>query len=107
MVAEQFTLGTRAHTFGNDFMTKILRKGRVERTGYTVLNTSENPFMAASYRVVAGSGGGGGTGGVFTGSASPEGSVTAPVGSVYNQIVAGVFTAQWVKVSGSGNTGWQ
>lgn len=88
-------------------MQKIFRKGRVERTGYTALNSAENPYMAASYRVPVSSGGGGGTGGVFTGSATPNGSVTAPVGSVYNQIVGGNFVAQYIKVSGSGNTGWQ
>lgn len=46
------------------------------------------------------------TSSVFTGSASPEGSVTAPVGSIYNEISAGVFIKQWIKVSGTGNTGW-
>jgi len=87
-------------------MKTVLRKGRAERTGQTVLRASENPYMAANYRI-APIGGGGATGGVFTGSATPEGNVAAPVGSVYNQIVGGVFTAQFIKVSGSGNTGWQ
>lgn len=50
--------------------------------------------------------GGGGTAMVFTGSGSPEGVVTAPVGAIYNEITGGVVIAQWVKASGSGNTGW-
>lgn len=57
MVAEQFTLGTRAHTFGNDFMRTVLRKGRSERTGQTILRTSEVPYMGANYRVSVGSSG--------------------------------------------------
>lgn len=44
---------------------------------------------------------------LFTGSGSPEGAVTADPGSIYTQIVGGVVVAQWVKVTGSGNTGWQ
>lgn len=105
MVVERFTLGTRAHTFGSDFMTKVFRKGRVERTGYSVLGSAENPYMAANYRVVSGSGGG--TVGQFTGSGSPEGIVTAPVGASYIQISGGNYVATWYKTSGSGNTGWQ
>lgn len=48
------------------------------------------------------------SGGVFdsTGVGSPEGVVTAPVGSTYRNTLSvsgGVF---WVKQSGGGNTGW-
>lgn len=49
----------------------------------------------------------GGTSGIFGGAADPEGSQAAPINSIYNQIVAGVFVKQWIKVAGSGNTGWQ
>ena len=45
----------------------------------------------------------GSTGGVFSGIGSPEGVVTAPVGSVYLQSDGGSF---WAKESGTGNTGW-
>jgi Pectate lyase superfamily protein len=41
-----------------------------------------------------------------TGSASPEGAVTAPVGSLYSRTGGGAGTSFYVKESGSGNTGW-
>ncbi len=44
---------------------------------------------------------------VTTGSADPEGLITAPVGSMYHQIVAGTYVRTWIKCSGTGNTGWQ
>ena len=50
----------------------------------------------------------GGTGGpkVVTGSGSPEGSVTAPVGSTFHRSDGGSGTSFYVKESGTGNTGW-
>lgn len=44
---------------------------------------------------------GGGTG--LSGAGSPEGSVTANVGTTYYRTSDGSF---WVKDSGTGNTGW-
>ena len=41
-----------------------------------------------------------------SGSGSPEGAVTAPVGSLYSQSDGGSGTSLYVKESGSGNTGW-
>lgn len=64
---------------------------------------------------VAGSGGGTvrtaayyTTGSVFwaSGSGSPEGVVTAPVGSLYTRTDGGSSTTLYVKESGSGDTGW-
>lgn len=78
MVVERFTLGTRAHTFGSDFMTKVFRKGRVERTGRTVLNAAETPYMGANYRTGAS---GASTGGNSSGVGPPSGS--AGEGSAY------------------------
>ena len=40
------------------------------------------------------------------GSGTPEGSVTAPVGSLYLRTDGGTSTTLYVKESGSGNTGW-
>jgi hypothetical protein len=40
------------------------------------------------------------------GSGSPEGAVTAPVGSLYSRTDGGAGTAFYVKESGSGNVGW-
>lgn len=41
-----------------------------------------------------------------SGSGSPEGVVTAPVGSLYSRTDGGVLTSLYVKESGTGNTGW-
>jgi hypothetical protein len=41
-----------------------------------------------------------------SGSGSPEGVVTAPVGSLYSRSDGGAGTSLYVKQSGSGNTGW-
>lgn len=43
---------------------------------------------------------------ILSGSGAPENSVTAPVGTIYSNLAGGVFVHQYVKVSGSGNTGW-
>jgi hypothetical protein len=43
---------------------------------------------------------------IFRGSGSPEGAVTAPVGSIYHRSDGGTRTSLYVKESGSGNTGW-
>lgn len=41
-----------------------------------------------------------------TGTGSPEGVVTAPVGSLYTRTDGGAGTTLYVKESGTGNTGW-
>ena len=43
---------------------------------------------------------------ISSGTSSPEGVVTAPVGSVYLRTDGGTSTTLYVKESGSGNTGW-
>lgn len=40
------------------------------------------------------------------GSGTPEGNVTAPIGSLYSRSDGGAGTSLYVKESGSGNTGW-
>ena len=40
------------------------------------------------------------------GAGTPEGSVTAPVGSIYLRTDGGASTTLYVKESGAGNTGW-
>jgi hypothetical protein len=42
----------------------------------------------------------------LTGSGSPNGVVTAPVGTLYTDSAGGASTTLYVKESGSGNTGW-
>lgn len=44
--------------------------------------------------------------GVFSGSGSPEGAVSAPPGSFYLRADGGSGTSFYVKESGTGNTGW-
>ena len=41
-----------------------------------------------------------------TGVGSPEGVVTAPVGSLYSNTSGGTSTTLYVKTSGTSNTGW-
>jgi hypothetical protein len=43
---------------------------------------------------------------IYTGTGSPEGVVTAVVGSIYVQQVSSTATQTWVKATGTGNTGW-
>ncbi len=65
--------------------------------------------MDASKRVnVGGALGIGGTSGPTwtSGSGSPEGAITAPVGSLYSRTNGGASTSLYVKESGTGNTGW-
>lgn len=84
------------------------------RTNYEGLNLS---WDGTQYLIkpVAGSGGGTvrpvryhTTGSVFlaSGSGSPEGVVTAAVGSIYTRTDGGAGTTLYVKESGTGNTGW-
>lgn len=42
----------------------------------------------------------------FIGYDSPEGVITAGIGSTYRRINGGTSTSFYVKESGSGNTGW-
>jgi hypothetical protein len=43
---------------------------------------------------------------ITTGTGSPEGVVTAPIGSLYLNLSGGASTTLYVKTSGTGNTGW-
>lgn len=42
----------------------------------------------------------------LAGSGTPEGAVTAPIGSTYRRTNGGAGTSFYVKESGTGNTGW-
>jgi hypothetical protein len=42
----------------------------------------------------------------FQGSGTPEGSVTAPIGSYYSNTSGSLNTSLYIKESGTGNTGW-
>jgi len=41
-----------------------------------------------------------------SGAGSPEGVVTAPIGSLYSNTTGSTSTTLYVKTSGTGNTGW-
>jgi len=60
----------------------------------------DQDFMAAKFYI--------GATGVFwtSGTGTPEGVVTAPVGSLYTRTDGGATTTLYVKTSGVGNTGW-
>lgn len=44
--------------------------------------------------------------GVLSGNGSPEGEVTARVGTLYRRLDGGAGTCLYVKESGTSNTGW-
>ena len=44
--------------------------------------------------------------GTMEGTGSPEGAVTAPVGTLYINLSGGAGSTLWVKETGTGNTGW-
>lgn len=43
---------------------------------------------------------------LMSGTGSPEGVVTAPVGSIWTDTAATTGAIRWIKASGTGNTGW-
>ena len=43
----------------------------------------------------------------YRGTGSPEGKVSAPVGSVYTDTAATNGAIRWIKASGTGNSGWR
>ena len=43
---------------------------------------------------------------ILTGTGTPEGAITAIVGSLYLNLSGGASTTLYVKTSGTGNTGW-
>ena len=45
--------------------------------------------------------------GSFMGTGSPEGAVSAPVGSIYVDSAATNGAIRWIKTSGTGSTGWR
>ena len=44
---------------------------------------------------------------ITRGSGSPEGNVSAPVGSIYTDSAATAGAVRWIKASGTGTTGWR
>lgn len=70
-------------------------------TALTLSNADQSATFAASARI-------GGSSGPrwVSGTGSPEGVITAPVGSHYSRTDGGAGTSSYTKESGTGNTGW-
>ena len=80
--------------------------------------SATTPFQIPNYSRVGGLGQGNGAilfgrndsdaanGGVYYGAGSPEGVVTAMIGSLFLNSTGGAGTSLYVKESGTGNTGW-
>jgi hypothetical protein len=81
--------------------TNAFQQFTLETTGNVTVDY-ENLVVAASGKGIKLPGGISWT----SGSGSPEGVVTAPVGSLYSRSDGGLLTSLYVKESGSGNTGW-
>jgi hypothetical protein len=43
---------------------------------------------------------------LYYGTGSPQGNVSAPPGSIYQNLSGGVGTTLYYKATGTGNTGW-
>ena len=72
------------------------------------LSVDAGTTVTAGTSVVANASNGFKMGSVFwrTGAGTPEGAITAPIGSLWTRTDGGAVTTLYVKESGSGNTGW-
>jgi len=92
-------------------MTARLRTDGTARVGWTlVINGGTADMEINTGNLIVKTAGKGITlpGGITwtSGSGSPEGVITAPIGSLYSRSDGGVLTSLYVKQSGTGNTGW-
>jgi hypothetical protein len=87
-------------------LTKSSASGQTNQTviGYNATGKGSNTFVAGDANVTVLWLGG--EVGWFKGTGSPEGVVTAPIGSFYSRKDGGAGTSMYVKESGTGNTGW-
>jgi hypothetical protein len=84
---------------------------RVEQNGNVCIGATTSPgtklHVVGNASVTGSVAVGGATGPTWTaGTGSPEGVVTAPVGSLFSRTDGGAGTSFYVKESGTGNTGW-
>jgi hypothetical protein len=90
-------------TTGTDFLRIQNDVIRPEVASSMNIGSGSFPFNQASLNRINM----GGTGPrILFGSGSPEGAVSAPVGSIYLRSDGGAGTSFYVKESGTGNTGW-
>lgn len=71
-----------------------------------VRNAANSGAGSLSVATLFPNGGTAGNSGVYAGSGSPEGVLTAAIGSIYLRSDGGANTSFYVKESGTGNTGW-
>jgi len=71
-----------------------------------VRNAANSGAGSLSVSALFPNGGAPGNSGVYAGSGSPEGVLTAAIGSIYLRSDGGASASFYVKESGSGNTGW-
>jgi hypothetical protein len=81
-----------------DLFRKQLNAMFVDLFGASNTFTAAQTFPAAGIVL--------GTVKVMSGADTPEGAVTAPVGSLFLRTNGGAGTCLYVKESGTGNTGW-
>ena len=81
--------------------TGVVKAGGVEVATISGTQTLTNKTLTAP--IVSG---GSGTATIRAGTGTPEGAVTATVGSLFMRTDGGASTTLYVKESGSGNTGW-
>jgi hypothetical protein len=96
---------------GDQFVVYSQLNGDARRASGTTVKQFINAQNAASDEAITFAGGvnlvSGDTALVWrSGAGSPEGSVTASVGSLWTRTDGGTNTTLYVKESGTGNTGW-
>jgi hypothetical protein len=89
-------------TFGNDVSAKVINVNQVGLGDVQLVTNNVVRLKANATGIYLG----GTTAFDSQGAGSPEGAVTAPVGSTYRRTDGGAATSFYVKESGSGNTGW-
>jgi hypothetical protein len=70
------------------------------------IDTAQNATFAGTLQVIGGISTNGGSGTIQQGNGSPEGAITAIVGSIWMQLNGSAGATLYVKESGTGNTGW-
>ena len=102
---------TAGFAFKANYGTPALSQSRwqVNGTSYVYLDGNGEMTLASGSLVISTAGKGVSLPGGITwtsGAGSPEGVVTAPIGSIYSRSDGGLLTSFYVKQSGTGNTGW-
>jgi hypothetical protein len=87
-----------------DGTTRTVGSAAAATARLTITDTSAT--FANTLQVIGGISTNGGSGTIQQGLGSPEGAITAIVGSIFMQLNGGAGSTLYVKESGTGNTGW-